>query len=107
MTQVSSNEIKVGSIVTFRGRVTDVASNIRHANVMLDGDEVSTLVLISSFLTVENPPEPLRVGDFVRARGNGNTGLLKAIDGHDAWIAFSPAHHTTIPLSHLERAISS
>lgn len=98
-----TEEIRVGSIVTLRGRVTDVDDNIRRANIQLDGEDCSMWILPSAFLTVDNPPELLKVGDKVIGKVSRSSGEILAIHEDQAWLKLTGGLHTTIALKQLER----
>lgn len=98
-------EVRVGAKVTVGGTVTEIyrydSDGIR-ANVMFGSSSGTRWFNSGAFLTVDNPPEALHVGDSVKPRGWGDRGYIIAIDADAAWVLLEGGIRRTFLLDHLE-----
>ena len=98
-------EVKVGARVTMAGVVTGYDGY--HWLVLLDKGKGSTnsILCAESFLTVENPVEPLKIGDKVywTRHSPSMIGEVRSICSGFAWVQWYDCSLSTLPLDQLQR----
>lgn len=104
---VDLSKIKPGDEVTVRGVVTVVNKGI---TVQFPNSALGAELWVPDLDIVSHTPKTLSVGDRVKGRDFGSrmTGQVLALDGPDAWVAWSetlyePSRRETWALSDLER----
>lgn len=93
-------EIKIGAKVTICGVVMEREYGGAYKVRFRRGDW--SWLAASDFVSVENPPEEIKIGDRVRHTALSKTGEILAIDGKWAWVR-TGIEHASFCLDALEK----
>lgn len=101
-----SDEIKVGATVTIRGKVRMLSKAVP-GDIFVDFlDGNPAWISAMNIISVENPPEELKVGDPVRHLETGTRAEVRGIDKDVVWVIYGDGFYTTWDRSEVEKVSS-